>query len=175
MLNSYFPFIFLGGFFALVLYVIIYQFIINRKGNIQILLQKKLYNYGENISFDIELRAKKDIELFSVDIELKAYKNQSVSTKKWQYTKKIEIYTANSQILEPELISGGNTRMYHSDMSLPTPENLKSLHQVESIIHKGENLPTKINKVNWQIKVVAKCKGIDLFTRESLEVWNPKN
>lgn len=149
------------------------------KGNIQILLPKKSYTYGENISFDIELKAKKDIELFSVDIELKAYKNINVSTKKWQYTKKVEIYTANSQILEPDIIPRRNMRMYHSNISLPNLENLKSLYQVsldtENMIHKGENLPTKINKVNWQIKVVAKCKGVDLFTRESLEVWNPKN
>lgn len=173
--------LFAGLFFWIIGYVLVYQLLKFMKWNIKIFIPKKHYFYGDEIEWNIEIHAKKHIEVTKTEVVLVAYRRERTYTNKGTKTRNVEIFRQETEISWKDTLLAGTKRSKNISIEIPKIENLPKEMQL-MIDHPNKLLAktqsfyrwlTRSSKLKWHMRVNVVAEGIDLYKRESLELKAP--
>lgn len=163
--------------FGIIAYILWYQLFKYLKGNVKLILPKDVYDYGEMIQWTVEIKAKKTLEVQLVELHLIANKRERAYGDKSASRRYVEVFRQTKQIGDQDTIQAGSTRAHVVWFQIPKtgelPEELQYFLSAQGISKKVQRFywgTLMRRKLRWNLKVVVRCQGIDLYTRQSLEL-----
>lgn len=151
------------------------------KGTMKICIPKKHYFYGDMIEGTLNVKAKKHIEIQMIESYLVAYRRERTYTNKGTKTRNVEIFRQTDILSGKDTLLPGSSREITLKIQTPKisdfPEDIQNMIEHKNkIVQKFQRYyrsANKTGKLRWKLRVDLKAKGIDLTSRESLEMKVP--
>lgn len=151
------------------------------KGTMKISLPKKQYFYGDMIEGSIDIKAKKHIEVQMIEASLIAYRRESTYTNKGTKTRNVEVFRQTDILWGEDTLLAGSTRGVPLKIKIPKITDFQDdiqmmIEHKNKIVRSFQKYYRNVSKtwrLRWKLRVDLKAEGIDLVSRESIEILAP--
>lgn len=170
--------LFLGLIFGII-WGILFTFLAKHmKGEIKLFLIKRNYKFGEKISWNFRLHAKKEIIWEELEIHLVAYKRENSYSKDGKrQTRRVEFARYSQRVESGVTYEAWLRRDYDINIQIPSRENIfgaqSELDLWDSTLWKLASYAlknTKKNQLTWQLQVDLHAEWLDLHGKKDIFV-----
>jgi len=170
--------LFFGLIFWVIWWILFTLLAKHLKGSIIINLPKRAYKFGETISGDCILHAKKEVVCQDITAHVVAYQRVTTYAKDGKRHTRKEIFARFSQSLDGGMmLIPGDKKTYNISINIPSYDDVfwekKDVDFWNGTLWKLAKYAlnnTKRNQLSWQVKVHLEAKGLDIYGKKDIFV-----